>query len=497
MNKFQSKTSYVIITFFLGAIMLSFALTGFEGFNSSQGSVGSVNGEAISFADYQRSYNQELNRFSQMFGGKNLTPQQIRQFRIKEGVINRLVQQRLILDLAKKMKLDAGTKEIKDEIKKAPYFLTNKKFDVNKYKALLSQNNYSPSKYEELVSNDISNRKIINLISSIKPSKAHTKEILKFKKNIITTSAVELKKESLTKFIKVTNSEVKKFSSDKKNEKILENLFNASKSSFNTPAKVTARHILYKIAPGQKESSVLNRAKKTRKKLTRKNFARIAGQETQDESGKGSKGGNLGEFTKGRMVPEFEKAAFSMKPGQISKPIKTSFGYHIILVEKSTKAVTKKLSDVKSIITRKHLQKSNRKALNKLVESLKVKLTKSFKEKNYNQIKKLSKKYDFKFLPSAKVNQFDLSLAGISLPSTKVKSLFNKKNELVIDDTPIKISIAQVKSRTSNQRILADVKKSLESEVLSTAGSFTNNLQGEITKFLRSKAKVVTYPSLL
>ena len=155
MNKISSKISYVIITFFLGAIILSFALTGFTGFNSIGDSVGNVNGTPISINEYRNTLNAELKRFSQMFGGKDLSNQQIRQFRIKEGVINRLVQQKLIQNLAKDMKLDSGLDEIKAEIKNTPYFLTDKKFDVRKYKAVLAQNKYSPSKYEVLVQNDI------------------------------------------------------------------------------------------------------------------------------------------------------------------------------------------------------------------------------------------------------------------------------------------------------------------------------------------------------
>lgn len=69
-------------------------------------------------------------------------------------------------------------------------------------------------------------------------------------------------------------------------------------------------------------------------KTNKKDFAAVAKELSEDPSAK-QNSGDLGVFGHGQMVPEFEKAAFSMKTGEISEPIKTQFGYHLILVEKS------------------------------------------------------------------------------------------------------------------------------------------------------------------
>ena len=66
-------------------------------------------------------------------------------------------------------------------------------------------------------------------------------------------------------------------------------------------------------------------------------FAEIAKKESGCPSK--DKGGDLGEFAKGQMVPEFEKVAFSMEPGKVSEPVKTQFGWHLILVTKKVPAV--------------------------------------------------------------------------------------------------------------------------------------------------------------
>lgn len=86
------------------------------------------------------------------------------------------------------------------------------------------------------------------------------------------------------------------------------------------PDKVHCCHILVKTE---------NEAKNIKARLDKgEKFGAIAQQVSLCPSGK--KGGNLGSFTRGKMVKEFEKAAFELEKGQVSAPVKTKFGYHII-----------------------------------------------------------------------------------------------------------------------------------------------------------------------
>jgi len=120
--------------------------------------------------------------------------------------------------------------------------------------------------------------------------------------------------------------------------------------------EVKARHILIRFkgspVPAEKDKKELTdeealaKAKEIRAKLTEANFADVAKTES-DDTATGKNGGELGTFTKGRMVPQFEQAAFSLAPGQFSEPVKTQFGYHIIEVESHD---TKPYADVKSQI---------------------------------------------------------------------------------------------------------------------------------------------------
>ena len=63
-------------------------------------------------------------------------------------------------------------------------------------------------------------------------------------------------------------------------------------------------------------------------------------------------GGDLGQFTRGQMVPEFEEAAFSMEEGAISQPVKTQFGYHIIKLQERIPAGIKAFNEVRKDIYR-------------------------------------------------------------------------------------------------------------------------------------------------
>ena len=85
-------------------------------------------------------------------------------------------------------------------------------------------------------------------------------------------------------------------------------------------------------------------------------FAKVAEEVTEDPSGKAN-GGDLGYFTKEQMVPEFSEAAFKLDAGQISEPVKTQFGWHVIKVEEKRTKPAPKFEEVKpqieNFVTRK------------------------------------------------------------------------------------------------------------------------------------------------
>jgi peptidyl-prolyl cis-trans isomerase C len=158
--------------------------------------------------------------------------------------------------------------------------------------------------------------------------------------------------------------------------------YDAHKSDYEV---LKARHILIRVkgapmpaAPGKPEltdEQAKAKAEEIRKRIVGgEDFAKIAEAESDDVSS-GKSGGELGEFKHGMMVPPFEKAAFALKPGDISEPVQTPFGYHIIQVESHT---TKSLEEVKPEIIAKLRPQAAREAVQALTGQAKVEMNDAY-----------------------------------------------------------------------------------------------------------------------
>lgn len=159
-------------------------------------------------------------------------------------------------------------------------------------------------------------------------------------------------------------------------EAAMKTYFEAHKGEWEV---VKARHILIRfqgsrvpIRLGQKDLTEEESLTKTKDLLAQikggAKFADLAEKES-DDTGSGANGGDLGEFSHGQMVPEFETVAFATPVGQISEPVKSAFGYHIILVEAHT---NKSYDDAKQEIAEKIRPDMAQKGLDALKQKVTV-----------------------------------------------------------------------------------------------------------------------------
>lgn len=117
-------------------------------------------------------------------------------------------------------------------------------------------------------------------------------------------------------------------------KKEIEDFFATNKEKLSTPEQIRIRHILVKTEEEAKDLIIALRAGA--------DFAIMASAKSQDPASR-DRGGDMGFFSKGMLLPEIEQVTFALKVGEISQPVKTSLGYHIFKVEEKREAQEAKL----------------------------------------------------------------------------------------------------------------------------------------------------------
>jgi peptidyl-prolyl cis-trans isomerase D len=421
----HNKTSSLFVTILIGIIVLSFMFTGYQAFENSTGggqsSIGKVGDYPIKPEEYQQEYNRQIEFFKQMFGGE-ISAKQIENMKIKESTIRNIVQRKLMLKLANEVGTFPSEEEVKTEIKNLPYFKTDDKFDITRYKALLAANHLTPQEFEQDVINQMKMKNVHDLNPKFPISEAYLSDLQKFKEDKLDVEVISFSKDSIRKNIPVSKEELAKFLTVDTNKKRLESVFGERKASLDKAEEVTARHILLKT-DGKNEADVKAQIEKIAKEVNAANFSKMADKYTEDPSGKG-KGGSLGSFGKGAMVPEFENIAFNQKVGSVSAPVITQFGYHLILTEKKTPAVIAKLSDYQDKFATELIQKEKTEEVKKLTVDLSNQLKKALEANSDKEVKSLVEKYS---LTSKKgdVNRIDGLSTGSNLSTEAMKQIFS------------------------------------------------------------------------
>ena len=185
---------------------------------------------------------------------------------------------------------------------------------------------------QQLIGKDIifDNAKKSGILNSPEYKTEYKKLLSRMKKEL----AIQVWQKKLLSSIKISNQELKDY-------------YNKNQAEFKEPELVHARHILVKTKV--KAEKIISELKGLSGQKLKEKFIELAKKDSTGPSG--AKGGDLGYFAKGQMVPAFSSKVFSMKKGTITlTPVKTQFGYHVIYLEDKKPAMTKTFNEVKTFI---------------------------------------------------------------------------------------------------------------------------------------------------
>jgi len=151
--------------------------------------------------------------------------------------------------------------------------------------------------------------------------------------------------------------------------------YDSNTEEFKNPEQVKASHILFLVNKDDSEAVVKQKEAAATKAVVRakkkgQDFSKLA-KELSEEPGAKESGGELGFFSKDKMVPEFAEVAFSQKPGEVGGPVRTQFGWHVIKVEEKKPAGTVPFEEVKDQITAYLKNMKQREAVQGVLKNLK------------------------------------------------------------------------------------------------------------------------------
>jgi len=375
MRRQHSKLKWlllVIVVIFVWTYIPSFTGMG-SGVASSD--VASVGSEAVSAKEFQVAYRNNIQRM-----GSQVSPEMLRAFGFDKQVLDYLISQKVIAVEAKRLGLQVSDREVQDKVLAYPVFVDSGGFIGRaRYQALLEQNNMTIPEFEDSIRSQLLSEKLMGFLTAgitITNQEAETEYRKKNEKARVDYFVIDPVK--LESKVTVTDQDQKDYYEKNKaryqmpearkvkyifvdsvkyhklataTDKELQDYFDQHQEDYRLKETVGAQHILFKTEGKKPEEveairtkalSVLERAKKG------EDFAALAKMYSEDSSA--AQGGNLGEFPRGQMVPEFEKAAFSLGVGAISDLVQTQYGFHIIKVNKKQEARLRPFSEMKEAI---------------------------------------------------------------------------------------------------------------------------------------------------
>ena len=358
-NNTQSKFAKIVLVI----IIIPFALFGIDSYLSSIGDdvyAAKVNGESITIQSYQNALNRVKDQFLNQITPPDPAIFETAEFR--KSVLDGMIASKLVAQEAVRANFVISDNQLSQYILGMPGFQRNGKFDQEAYDNLAMRQNLTPKKLDELIRKDLAKQQVkdsMNKYAFVTKEKIQKLVNLAYQKRDI--SMFELRLDDYLKKVNVTDEEIKEYYGANPNNFIMpdqvkvnfllysvaeilpkvkitddevKQYFDDNKAQFEGSQQRRAKHILFLTDSGMTEGEVADvkkLAESVREEVIKspKKFDDLAKEYSKDtESAK--KGGDLGFFSRGMMVKEFDETVFDMKVGDVSPLVKTQFGFHII-----------------------------------------------------------------------------------------------------------------------------------------------------------------------
>jgi peptidyl-prolyl cis-trans isomerase D len=344
----------------LGVAVFAMSFFGIEGYFTSRTEtfVAKVGKQEISQQDFQNRMNQLRQQASEQMGDQ-FDPSVYEQPAMKEQVLDAMVDQQLLLKANADLGMRVSDAAVRDTIAAIPAFQVDGRFDPATYRAVLASQRKTPAMFEDEVRSSLAVRLLPDALSaSTIVTDEEVDRFLKLRLQRRDLRYVVLPRPALTD-TKVTDAQVQAYykahqaefmapeqvsvhyievnAADLKadhppTEDDLRKRYEDEKQRFVQPEQRLVSHILVSVpknATPEQQKAALAKAQKIAAEATPQDFAKLASQDSAD-LGSRRQGGDLGWLEQGVTNKAFDDALFSLKKGQISQPVLSDEGYHII-----------------------------------------------------------------------------------------------------------------------------------------------------------------------
>ncbi|MDY0270091.1 SurA N-terminal domain-containing protein [Trichloromonas sp.] len=391
----------IILSFIIGYAMLT--SPGDSGDARGNSVAVTIDDASVSFADYESAYGNLYSLYQNIYR-EQFTPELEKQLGLRRQALDMLVEQALLSREASRLKLKVADQELVKAIADVPAFQEGGAFNKDRYLQVLAYQRLTPEEFESRQRQQLLAEKAREaIIGQVDVGDADIDDEYRRRYEQISLAFVRLAPARFEDRAKPDEEALQAFFAENRerfrlpesvalryllfepsryaeevsvSDEDLEKYYRRNLDKFDIPEQVKASHILIKVpldADPEARKSLRERAEKVLAEVKEgKDFATLVRQYSDDQ-GSVPKGGSLGFFPRGVMVPEFEAAAFAMKPGEISDIVTTPFGYHIIrcdgYVEPGIKPLDEVRDEAKAAVV---IEKSRQLALEKGMDAYNI-----------------------------------------------------------------------------------------------------------------------------